>query len=37
MDLKRGAQMAVDEVRNDLNSDSVQLLPDSVTAAALRF
>lgn len=37
MDLKRGAQMAVDEVRNYLKSDSIQSLPDSVTAAALRF
>jgi chaperonin GroEL len=37
MDLKRGAQMAVDEVRNYLNSDSIQSLPDSVTAAALHF
>jgi hypothetical protein len=37
MDLKRGAQMAVDEVRSYLNSDSIQSLPNSVTAAALHF
>lgn len=37
MDLKRGAQMAVDEVRNYLDSDSIQSLPDSVSVAALHF